>query len=403
MRLSIGPGKILPILLIFCAGCQLPASMDFSPDGKHIAYRVEDQLHLLDASGKPIEALGRSQGGAAWSKDGSTLYFVAENPSAITNPPPSVNPAGAWALFAKRPGEPAQMLCDLPDPVWYMEIDPSEQWIAFVAYHDVEGDEDQFHIHAHHLGTDHAMLISRTASPTLAFTGEARLAIVEAINPEEPSAFGQIAEIDLIDQPEPADPLPRTAVLIVARQATMWIRPLGKDLLFTSFAQSLPGPPPEGFTHSLFHYTRASKTLAVLASGTGQYFSVSPDQSRILFQRYVPKTADADERSELAIMNANGSDAHPLREISPNPPMWPAWKSAEEIAFTAPAQPGQTTDDEGKERFEVMLYRCGKGESASLEMVQHLSKGWNEKMKPFVKIVARQPVATQPTTAPASP
>jgi len=400
---TLGARLIAILLPLFFAGagCNLPAQMSFSPDGKHIAYRVDDQMHLLNESGKPLARLGRSIGGMAWSKDASTLYFVAASEPDL-NPAtrPATEPAepnSTWMLYSVRPGEPPVPICKIDDPALYLQIDPSEQWLAILTRQ--EKGPNQLRVLAHRIGSASAIEVSRRCAAALCFTGDARLALVEQSIDDQRDSVGAIVEINLIESP---DPLPRTPLLVVLCSTTPWLQPMGNDLLFTSISQSLPGLPREEASLDLFHYTRASKTLATLTKNVGPFFSISPDRKHILFEKVTPKTEESEAVHELAIVNSNGSDAHAIRDLGQygQLPMWPAWRNAGEFAFVEPNGPERAKDATGRTHFDVMLYRVGGEGLMHVELVTKLSEGWPDAFKPFLKSES-QPT-TEPSTRPTS-
>jgi hypothetical protein len=209
----------------------------------------------------------------------------------------------------------------------------------------------------------------------ISFTGPARLALIEPVK-ETNNAFGWLTEVVL--DPD-ATHLERTHVLAVIPTVTPWIQPLGPDLLLTARPITFPAPPPdENPSLNLYLYTRANRSLTPIANYVGRFFQPSPDGKRILYEALTLDPDNNITRRELAVINANGSAARPLMDLTAfgeDLPLWPAWRNNSEISFLA----NPTT--EGDRMFvDVVLYALD--DAGELRPVKTLSESWEPELRP---------------------
>jgi hypothetical protein len=154
----------------------------------------------------------------------------------------------------------------------------------------------------------------------------------------------------------------------------------------------------------LFHFSRADGGLCAIAEDVGPLFAVSPDQKQILIEKITPITESKTARRELVLIRPNGSDGRVLRDITvpANTPLWPSWKSNNEIAFTAPADNTRPlrVEQDSSVRFDLVLYRLN--EIFELKPIHTLSEGWPMNLKPFYTVKPATP-ATAPATQATGP
>jgi hypothetical protein len=157
--------------------------------------------------------------------------------------------------------------------------------------------------------------------------------------------------------------------------------------------------------YKLYHWSRADRSVTAIADDVGPLFMTSPDGKRILFEKITSQTTAVPRKRELAIINANGSDAHVLRDLSVfgnhyDLPMFPMWRNNEEIAFIPALNPNKlpASGAEGRLHFDVVLYRLTS--EFTLEPVRILSEGWTESTKPGMdKKDLNVATTTQPVTS----
>jgi len=387
--------------------------MVWSPDGSKAVWRVGDKAHLMDDQGKLVGEVGESGGGFAFSSDSKILYAVivgarlpGEKLSTIQEDwcdpteikrsdlgdEPTTSSAEKATYLTAITADSVQHVVEVP-PAFYMTASPNGAWLALVA-----PGHPAMQVIVHLIATGQTYLISRTAGLPIAFTGDDRLAYVQL---DSNGVTGQIVELTLSSKDVPPA---RHPLLAVYAEETTFFQAVGEEaLLFTAVDRKLPGPildsgRVETFP-KLFQYTRANSAVAVVAESVGPLFTLSPDGKHILYERITPATETSEEKRELAVMNANGSDPHSLRDLSQYPklPMWPAWRDAEHFSFVPPVTPEHPARDVGKRLvYDVMLYRItGEGEMDP-EPVRVLSKDWPDDMRPY----ATHDLQPVPATAP---
>jgi hypothetical protein len=211
-------------LIGMLAGCNTPAQIFWSPDGRRAVYYAgkagDHQAILIDERGQQLMALGTSAGGFAWSADSTALYFAhrgrggdaprwtvdrswvedgstastapataegndtAKSASAPASTAPSDGDAGegdadAAVISVLRDGR-ITPLAMLPSgrSVVYMILSPDQQWLAMLVYRPGVDDEPGMEVYAHRLGSDRLHLVVEGAEQTLCFSGPCRLVYV---------------------------------------------------------------------------------------------------------------------------------------------------------------------------------------------------------------------------------
>jgi hypothetical protein len=394
--------------------------MFWSPDGSRAAYRIENRGYLLDENGTVLADLGDSSGGFAWSADSKALYYATventrpdappatikydwlPNPPALTAPVTQpLEPAKYPTLHLSSDGKStALFFLPYPTPIWYLLISPDQNWLAGLASNkDVfKGD---YSLYVYCIKSKQLYLVSGSCASAITFTGPARLAYVEPSRPGDDvdGLVGQIVEMTL---DENAGKLQRQPVLEAIPKATVWMQSLAEDLFFTAAPRSFPANIAEQQDEGIFklyHFSRANRSLTVIADDVGGGFWLSPDGRKILFEKITPQTPQKSKSRAIAVMNVNGSDSHVLRDLhdSDQMPMWPSWRKSDEIVCFPPISPAVDRKgiDGDKVLIDVVLYRLTP--QHQLQEIRTLSKDWPVEMKTKPSYGPKQ-AATQPAT-----
>ena len=427
----------LPILA-FATGCDLPAQIEWSPDGSSSAYCNGDQVMLLDEKGKFVAPFGNSTGGLAWSADSKHLYAAVyvdrpdttqpattqpaaqpnttQSTSEATTQPATTKPATTQA--ASTQPDTTALIYDLHDGthttiatipgehIVYLRLSPDGRWLAVASM--IDGNQKRTHANlgALSLATGKLTPISTQAIGTC-FVGKDTLAFAEIT---DDSDHAMISEVKLS---ESAAPFKRRDLIQILSAGFGWMQNCDGDILFTQEPIALPQPIEHATPHTnLYRFNRSNHGLTSVMEDVGTMFAVSPDEKKILFEKDTwpekeaeseatteqspatpvssmdgnkasskPTSAPTTEpapRRELSVMNANGSNPHVLR-VAESLPMWPAWHGNDEITFIDPA-PLPAQGDDKRIRFNIVDYQLNDG--GKLDPIRTLSEGWPAKMLP---------------------
>jgi hypothetical protein len=399
---------MLMSLLLVAAGCEPASHIAWSPDGSHAAYftPVQGKLlpgsgYLIDPSGKVLTPLGLTFGSYDWSADSKTVYFGgyddnspasdgairkwmidAEDAAAV-----NANPTDEFAPMALnrwRDGKIEKLVSLRNRLVLFVHESPDQTWIAAVVFvKNSENDHGHAELFAFNTESKKLYELSDNCGFGACFTAPNKLAYVESGRDDKGSSAGQIVEVVL---DESAQRMQRNPLVEVLWQKTTDLKAVEDGLLFTTVGRTFPANsaswPGDLAQASIYHFTRANGGLGVLSDSTSDLFLPSPDGKRILFLHGPPG------KLQIAVMNANGSDPHDLRDIheyGSQPPMWPSWHGNDQITFVSaegtnlPAAVGQTP----RTAFDVIDYRITP--QSQLEPVKTLSQDWPVEMKPSMK------------------
>lgn len=107
-----------------------PGAPQLSPDGRNVAYTLDDRIHVVPATGgnpRPVTSGASSARDPYWSKDGSALYFLSDRSGA----------SQLWKLPLVAFGE-AEQVTDSTRPVTSLVLSPDETRLLLV-YEDEPG------------------------------------------------------------------------------------------------------------------------------------------------------------------------------------------------------------------------------------------------------------------------
>jgi hypothetical protein len=424
------PGACLALLLFF-AGCDVPAQMVWSPDGHQAAYRSTQNAVLLGEDGKVVTTLGATIGGFAWSSDSKSLYFAAYRdpnqpvtaidtrwlePTKTPATSATTQPAATQPLPQSDDQNHLINICLLHDGkisilfslldtggVYHMELSPNQQWLALVVSDKTEND-NPLDLFAYSLKSHRLYEISQQCGFGACFTNRGKLAFAQANGTDD---IGKLTgHIVLVTLDDAAATLPRQRLLDVIISQTGWMEACDCGLIFTAAPRTFPGPPSadEPSIAKLYQFNYSDGGLTVLADATGPLFDLSPDGKRLLFEKITPQEPSATcptitqnspppasqppLRDELCVMNINGSEPHVLASFmdytgSPNPPMWPAWHGNDQITFLGPADQARHAMIGGEDHklFDVVLYQIT--DKGTLKALKTLSTDWTDGLKPY--------------------
>lgn len=402
------------LLLVASVGCEPVAHLAWSPDGARAAYfapmsgkLLPGASFLIDPAGKVTADLGPTFGSFAWSKDSTTIFFGAydnqppgtdtsvrrwlvdaEDKPLSESPPSDDYPP--MALMRWRDGNAEKLASIGHRYVVFVQLSPDEQWLAAITFAREPGRDGQAELFVYSMASKKLYEVSDDCGNGLCFTGPGRLAYVESDRAKGGSALttGQIVEVKLDDASEQIE---RTSLVDVLPNRTTYLQSTDDGLLFTTMPRAFPvrsskenAERPPG----LYHYTRANGGITAMAESSADLFSASPDNKRILYFKVTPATDKMPAKRELAVMNANGSDEHILRDVSGQgdvPAMWPAWHGNEEITFISPSAQDLPVQQAKEPRvaFDVVMYKLTP--QGTLEGGKVLSEGWPTGMKPSMK------------------
>jgi hypothetical protein len=192
----------------------------------------------------------------------------------------------------------------------------------------------------------------------------------------------------------------------------MWPDKDKREVLFTAAPVAFPSKPQklEEGLHKLYHVSLGDCGVASVMDDVGPMFLPSPDGKRVLIEKITPATEIHPAKHELAVMNVNGSNLLPLRDISAfngSLPMWPSWRGNNQVAFISEDARIITVGEEARQTYDVVLYQLPDG--GALSAVRTLSETWPDELRPWRRNEAAptttattqsttQPSATQPTT-----
>jgi Tol biopolymer transport system component len=361
------------LMLAGISGCGLP-HMIWSPDGKQAGYLCNKQAVVIDENGAIVAELGASTGGFAWSSDSKTLYFATQDKSTPATQS-TTRPAEKFVIASWSEGKVTQ-LAQLPEEVKgvaYLLLSPDQNWLAIMG-----AKEENWISYILELKTQKLTLLADKCSHGMCFTGPNRVAIVTP-DVNMPADSGTLEEVVLNSEKKSWQTTP---LLRVLTSQTNCIHPAGDELIFVTEPVSYPGTINNKLDCqcNLYQWTRANREVAILAEDVGPLFMASPDGKRILYQK---RSAGKDsKRSELAVMNANGSNSHVLSDLNQYKkiPMWPTWRGNEQIVFVEPMDAKKAKDANGRIPLEVILYHLD--EQGKMEAVRTLSAKWPAELKP---------------------
>jgi hypothetical protein len=404
-------------LLFLLAGCEIPAQTYWSPDGMRAAYvpssGVAVPAAVIDAQGNVIARLAPAVGGFAWSSDSKKLYFVSIVPKPQNLAPTPIqrgwaNVPGEQPIAATQPednkeesvivnlwdGSRITPLFNVPRGVPYtMALSPDQNYLALIM-----NDEKWSALYVYGIAAKKLSLLSFQCGKTACFTGPRRLAFVEPTSmvQDQPADIGQLVEVNLDDQ---AEKLERARLLLVFTKFTPWLQPLGDDILLTTLPFAFPGIVPGDMDlvgAGLFRYSRADNSVKNLVENVGQYFTPSPNEKLVLFEKVHNHADPASRGSDLAILDVAGNTVHVVADakvaaadadgaMHSGMPAFPAWRTSDEISFTSPTEPNKAPvlkDDRGY--FDLSLYRLTP--QFKLEPLRMLSEKWPVEMKPSINM-----------------
>lgn len=393
---------LLAAVLLLAGGCHVPARVFWSPDGNRAVYINYEQVAVIDADGAiQFQAVG--EGTAAWSADSRTAYFALSTDAVLDAPTRPTVYQTRWVDEPPAPqAEPGERLQAVvaygPDglsplfvidqPVMHLHLSPDQQWLAVLT--SDAGSDGQMTLFAWHLPSKTLYLVQRKCGFATAFTGDHRLLYVKPLDPNRPPHQpGDLVEITL--DPTREQPERKTLVSIQAGPA-MWVQPAGDQLLVGVIWFDAREQPESDFNPNvhpirILRYGRNAEAPQVIADWTTGLFTVSPDGRRVLFERITPRDDDAQPKRELMVMNTDGTNPRPLRDITVHGmtlPMWPNWRGNDQIAFTpAPADDDPVDPiDEQWRRTDVILYDLADDAQAPLRATKTLSTNWKLELKP---------------------
>ncbi|MCC6423858.1 MAG: PD40 domain-containing protein [Phycisphaerales bacterium] len=391
------------------AGCQRCGQIVWTADGARAAWYSGEPANsaaVIDDKGNILAELGPSMGGFAWSADGQRLFFTSLEPSPPTpidsamsdvDPPAtqpttdtqdeSKDPKGTTvAQFADGHHQPLFFLPNLK--IVYLMLSPDQNWLAAIAYRDDKSADERCELYAYSLCANRLYLISNQCAFAACFNTANHLIYVQPdYDHGHPLPKGQVVEVALQDNP--ASPPQRNPLLDVLWSDTLWIQPLGEDLLLTTRKAVYPATT-QPATGTLFLFSPRNGALVPLAENVGPIFMPSPDGKFILFQQ---NTSDG---TTLSVMNANGSNPQSLRKLPSNLPMYPNWRTSAQITYAAPFDE-QSPSTQGRTPTQVVQYKLLDGR---LEPSATLSTHWPQSLKPNYRTedftTTRPAASTQP-------
>lgn len=408
MRFSRNLFLSLLLSLSLLAGCQRCAQIVWTADGSRAAWYSGEPANLaavIDQQGHIVAELGPSMGGFTWSSDGRRLYYTSLEPS---HPTPIDRSMLETAPACSQPADPPatqddsknfagttvaqfndgrrQPLFSLPRlKVVYLMLSPDQNWLAAIAYRDSKNADERCELYAYSLSAKRLYLISNHCAFAACFNTANHLVYIQpSYDQDHPLSQGRVVEIVLQDKPD--SPPRRNALLDVLWSDTYWIQPLGEDLLLTTRKASFPATT-QPSTATLFLFTPRNSALVPLAENVGPIFMPSPDGKFILFKQI---TSDG---SNLSLMNANGSNPQTLRKLPSNLPMYPNWRTSDQITYAAPFD-AQSPSTDGRTSAEVVQYKLVDGR---LEPQATLSTHWPQSLKPAYR--AEDFAAIHPATS----
>lgn len=409
------------LAMVVACGCETPAQIVWSPDGKLAAWRRDARLWVIDENGGIVKTFDRQTlGGAIWSADSRALGFAAvreadevepdfevrhnwlqsstENSAATQPASPETEGKTDWAVYFSHLDSLAPLFHFRASSVWHIALSPDEKWIAVVAW---EEDPDHFELYVYSAVSRHLYPLAAASGLGMCFTAPNRLAYVELNDPaaEMDHQTGRIVEVTLDDA---AQTLERKPLLEVLPGQTPWLAAIDtENIVFTSKPHAYPGPPADRNEYHLFHYSRADGALTAIAEDAGPFFLPSPDGTRILYQKLTPGTAGGSDTAELAVIDVNGSNGHVLRDLSDiGLPLWAGWRGNDQITFVSDpdqATPATQQSDENQRTMILDLVQYRLTSDGKLEALRTLSQDWPEEMKPYFGLRKLPTTTTAPS------
>ncbi|MCC7352103.1 MAG: PD40 domain-containing protein [Phycisphaerales bacterium] len=404
--------RLVPLLAIaLSAGCQRCGQIVWSADGARAAWysgEPSNQAAIIDDQGNLLAELGQSLGGFAWSADGRKLFYTSleSSPPAVIDrsmldtdsptthpssaPDDSDNPKGfAGTTIAQYSDGHPRPLFFLPRlKVIHLMLSPDQNWLAIIAYRDERSSDDRCELYAYSLCANRLYQVSDQCALAACFNAANHLVYIQ---PDEehgrPLPQGRMVEMALRDNPATAPQ--RNVLLEVLWSDTFWIQPLGEDLLLTTRKASFPATT-QPSAATLFLFTPRNGALVPLAENVGPIFMPSPDGKFILLEQ---KSTDG---STLSLINANGSNPQSLCKLPSNLPMYPNWRTSEQITFAAPFD-ANSPASEGRTSTEVIQYKLLDGR---LQPLATLSTHWPQSLKPTYRTEDFTTTRPSPSTQP---
>ncbi|MBV8780173.1 MAG: hypothetical protein JO353_02140 [Phycisphaerae bacterium] len=362
---SIFPSLVLGILFL-ANGCDLPAQIEWSPDGATAAYRKGDQLAIFDAKGHIFSSVSNQKngGGMAWTPDSKSLYVAADAndeagfvtmgstaplaqsmlaaPLAInrawcagsacadsacadsapttaqstthpaTHPAtqpatgPATQPSQDSVILEYTSNHSWQSLARLPGQrVIYLRVSADGRWLLIASFAANETKATAAHLIVISLPTKQGYAISDRAIGAC-FLGHDMLAYAEK------SADGDAGRIDEIKLDVSAVTAKRRELLNIVPTRFGWMQSCDGDILFTAKPLATPQPVEQSAKQcSLFRYTRANRGMMSIAENVGPLFAVSPDGKKVLFE----KLSDVDSATQTSATQPTSAPAL-RRELS---------------------------------------------------------------------------------------
>lgn len=451
------PALGLLALLTLLAGCDVPASLVWSPDGSKAAYSVDTRGYVLDRQGKVLNELDIAPlGGYAfgWSADSATLYYAGTSrpDAAAVRAMPRDAPAWTWLDPPERPadgrGAPAvaaagattlQVVgrwrdgfvppaCEAVGSTVRVRPSPDGKWLAGVSLWKPtpadEGDVGEFLVFAHSLQSGRTYVVARRTGIGLCFTGPRRLAYVrtpprdKSEKSDKPDFYGRVVELELADAPAAPrrEPLPDAVPPTV-----LWLEPCGGgggvkdggDVLL-SYVRLPPGTtrPAENsdLRWTLARFDRGRGALKTLAEDTDGLFAANPAGEKVLFQQSAGAKADDPQHRQLCVVNADGTGRRVVRDIKwtadgrdhYDDAMFPSWRGNDRFYIATPAGPPVGIDGLIYDRivyFDVHLYELAGGDGAAGDAFRHVAPfgdDWPRGMKPRIRYSSERQAKSAP-------
>jgi hypothetical protein len=284
-----------------------------------------------------------------------------------------------------------QSLFSLDYSVLHLCASPDDTWLAAIAIKpkDETGDS-ALSLWVYHQPSRLLFLLDEDCGLPIAFTADNRLVYLRGtdIRFGDDPRVGELVEIELNTTWERP---PLEHLLHVAADTT-WMQSIGQDLILTTHQRNLPSvsmTSPRSDIYQLYYFTRAERSLAMIADSVGKWFSISPDNQRILFEQIEPTPNGKVGRRQIAVMQTNGTNRQVLRDLPDD--NLPNWHGNDEITFLSDTPTGPAKEPDHSS-YDLINYRI---DGDQLTPVKNLTQHWENALKPASKPPATQPAETQ--------
>lgn len=408
--------RLLRICLLCCLGlcaCLLQtgcvtSAVYWSEDGSKGIFVNRGAATLMDAEGQIISQMQSTSGYVFWQ--GDRAYLAKKNEAAATGQairwngptnllgmkwriqPMGLSPHRGSTEVIRWNGDGShQSLFSLDYGVLHLCTSPDDTWLAAIAIKpkDETGDS-ALSLWVYHQPTRLLFLLDEDCGLPICFTAENRLIYLRGtdIRFGEDPRVGELVEIELNTTWE-SPPLEH---LLYVPADTTWMQSIGQDLILTTHQRNLPSvsmTSPRSDIYQLYYFTRAERGLAMIADSVGKWFSISPDNQRILFEQIEPTPDGKVGRRQIAVMQTNGTNRQVLRDLPDD--NLPNWHGNDEITYLSdnPTGPAKEPDHSS---YDLINYRI---DGDQLTPVTNLTHHWENALKPASKPPATQPAGTQ--------